>query len=47
MSRWRICWAVKIERDDAGRFYLANQLGRLPMPMVAEGLRKDRNIGAA
>lgn len=29
-----------IERDDAGRFYLANQLGRLPMPMVAEGLRK-------
>ena len=30
----------EIERDDAGRFYLANQLGRLPMPMVAEGLRK-------
>ena len=30
----------KIERDDAGRFYLANELGRLPMPMVAEGLRK-------
>ncbi len=29
-----------IERDDTGRFYLANQLGRLPMPMVAEGLRK-------
>lgn len=30
----------EIERDDAGRFYLANQFGRLPMPMVAEGLRK-------
>ena len=29
-----------IERDDDGRFYLATQLGRLPMPMVAEGLRK-------
>ncbi len=30
----------RIERDDAGRFYLTNHLGRLPMPMVAEGLRK-------
>lgn len=30
----------KIERDDAGRFYLATGAGRLPMPMVAEGLRK-------
>ena len=29
-----------IERDDGGRFYLVNSLGRLPMPMVAEGLRK-------
>jgi len=30
----------KIERDDDGRFYLATEAGRLPMPMVAEGLRK-------
>jgi len=30
----------EIERDDQGRFYLVNTLGRLPMPMVAEGLRK-------
>jgi len=30
----------EIERDDQGRFYLVNALGRLPMPMVAEGLRK-------
>ncbi len=30
----------KIERDDEGRFYLATKAGRLPMPMVAEGLRK-------
>ncbi len=30
----------EIERDDAGRFYLATRQGRLPMPMVAEGLRK-------
>lgn len=30
----------KIERDDDGRFYLATKAGRLPMPMVAEGLRK-------
>ena len=30
----------EIERDDAGRFYLSNEIGRLPMPMVAEGLRK-------
>ena len=29
-----------IERDDDGRFYLATEAGRLPMPMVAEGLRK-------
>lgn len=29
-----------IERDDQGRFYLVNAQGRLPMPMVAEGLRK-------
>ncbi len=30
----------KIERDETGRFYLATEAGRLPMPMVAEGLRK-------
>ena len=30
----------KIERDDDGRFYLAAEAGRLPMPMVAEGVRK-------
>ena len=30
----------EIERDDAGRFYLVSKQGRLPMPMVAEGLRK-------
>ncbi len=30
----------KIEHDDDGRFYLATGAGRLPMPMVAEGLRK-------
>ncbi len=30
----------KIERDEQGRFYLVNPQGRLPMPMVAEGLRK-------
>lgn len=30
----------KIERDDEGRFYLATEAGRLPMPMVAEGLRR-------
>ncbi len=30
----------EIERDDQGRFYLVNAMGRLPMPMVAEGLRK-------
>jgi len=30
----------EIERDDAGRFYLVTKQGRLPMPMVAEGLRK-------
>ncbi len=29
-----------IERDDDGRFYLITEAGRLPMPMVAEGLRK-------
>ena len=29
-----------IDRDEQGRFYLVNALGRLPMPMVAEGLRK-------
>lgn len=29
-----------IERDEQGRFYLVNAQGRLPMPMVAEGLRK-------
>jgi hypothetical protein len=29
-----------IERDDSGRFYLVTRLGRMPMPMVAEGLRK-------
>lgn len=29
-----------IERDDSGRFYLATDMGRMPMPMVAEGLRK-------
>jgi hypothetical protein len=29
-----------IERDDDGRFYLVTDLGRLPMPLVAEGLRK-------
>ncbi len=30
----------EIERDDEGRFYLVSALGRLPMPMVGEGLRK-------
>jgi predicted ATPase len=30
----------EIERDTEGRFYLALERGRLPMPMVAEGLRK-------
>ena len=30
----------EIERDNEGRFYLAIERGRLPMPMVAEGLRK-------
>ena len=30
----------KIDRDDTGRFYLVTEAGRLPMPMVAEGLRK-------
>ena len=30
----------EIERDDQGRFYLVSAQGRLPMPMVAEGLRK-------
>src|SRR5205823_3939779 len=30
----------QIERDDSGRFYLVTELGRMPMPMVAEGLRK-------
>ena len=30
----------EIDRDDQGRFYLVTALGRLPMPMVAEGLRK-------
>lgn len=29
-----------IERDEDGRFYLVTDLGRLPMPLVAEGLRK-------
>lgn len=29
-----------IERDDDGRFYLATDKGRLPMPLVAEGVRK-------
>ncbi len=29
-----------IERDDDGRFYLATEKGRLPMPLVAEGVRK-------
>jgi energy-coupling factor transporter ATP-binding protein EcfA2 len=29
-----------IERDEDGRFYLATQKGRQPMPLVAEGLRK-------
>ena len=29
-----------IERDEQGRFYLVSAQGRLPMPMVAEGLRK-------
>lgn len=29
-----------IERDEDGRFYLAMSLGRQPMPLVAEGLRK-------
>jgi hypothetical protein len=29
-----------IEKDDDGRFYLATNAGRMPMPMVAEGLRK-------
>jgi hypothetical protein len=30
----------EIERDEEGRFYLVTQSGRLPMPLVAEGLRK-------
>lgn len=30
----------KIEKNNDGRFYLATDAGRLPMPMVAEGLRK-------
>jgi ABC-type polar amino acid transport system ATPase subunit len=29
-----------IEQDPDGRFYLVTKLGRQPMPMVAEGLRK-------
>ncbi len=29
-----------VERDEEGRFYLATDQGRLPMPLVAEGLRK-------
>lgn len=29
-----------IDRDDSGRFYLVTSQGRMPMPMVAEGLRK-------
>lgn len=30
----------EIEKDDDGRFYLATRTGRIPMPLVAEGLRK-------
>ena len=26
--------------ENTGRFYLATSLGRIPMPLVAEGLRK-------
>lgn len=29
-----------VERDEDGRFYLSMRLGRQPMPLVAEGLRK-------
>ena len=30
----------ELEQDQDGRFYLVNAQGRLPMPLVAEGLRK-------
>ena len=30
----------EIDADEEGRFYLTTSLGRLPMPLVAEGIRK-------
>ena len=30
----------EFEQDDSKRFYLVNDKGRFPMPMIAEGLRK-------
>ncbi|HLK58078.1 MAG TPA: AAA family ATPase [Chthonomonadaceae bacterium] len=33
-----------IEQDENGRFYLQSSTGRLPMPMVAEGLRKIASL---
>jgi energy-coupling factor transporter ATP-binding protein EcfA2 len=30
----------KLEQDERGRFYLNTPIGRQPMPMVAEGLRR-------
>jgi len=30
----------ELERDNEGRFYLVTKIGRLPMPLIGEGLRK-------